>query len=153
MRARAGRRFRRPESRFRKTERSPGTRRPAGAGACDRGVHSAKVAPVNSRAIFHRVARGRRAGLLALVAVFALAQLQGISHLASHLGRDHAAPHSLVCGECIASADAGAAPVPTVAGPVLALPTTSMPPVQVRALRTGGLPAAYRSRAPPATST
>jgi hypothetical protein len=92
-------------------------------------------------------------GLLALVAIFWLAQLQGVSHLVSHLSRDHAAPHALVCGDCIASADAGAAPVPSVSALVFATPTSSALPRLTQALRVDRLPAAYRSRAPPTTST
>lgn len=108
---------------------------------------------MNSRAISHRAAGRRRAGLLALAAIFWLAQLQGVSHLVSHLGRDHAAPHSLVCGDCIASADAGAAPLPAFAAPALAAPAEAAPLLPARALVTGRHTAAYRSRAPPAAST
>jgi hypothetical protein len=107
---------------------------------------------VISRAISRRAAGRRRAGLLALVAIFWLAQLQGVSHLVSHLGRDHAAPHSLVCGDCIASADAGAAPLSAVCAPALAAPAESAAPLPARALITDRRTTAYRSRAPPATS-
>lgn len=120
--------------------------------ACGRRPRSGKVAPVNSRAISLRAGR-RRAGLLALAAIFWLAQLQGVSHLVSHLSRDHAAPHSLVCGDCIASADAGAGPLPELATPVLAAPTEAAAPLLARALITERTTTAYRSRAPPATST
>ncbi len=108
---------------------------------------------MNRRAIAKRAARRRNVGLLALVAIFWLAQLQGVSHLISHLSREHAAPHALVCGDCIASADAGAAPVSSVAVLVLTTPTSSALPQLVQALRSDRLPAAYRSRAPPTTST
>ena len=100
-----------------------------------------------------RAAGRRRAGLLALAAIFWLAQLQGVSHLVSHLSRDHAAPHSLVCGDCIASADSGAAPLPEVSAPVLAAPTEAAAPLPAQAPVAERLTTAYRSRAPPATST
>ena len=105
------------------------------------------------RAIFDRAAGRRRAGLLALAAIFWLAQLQGVAHLVSHLARDHAAPHSLVCGDCIASADAGAAPAPAITVPALAAPGEAALPWPAPTPLAGRLTTAYRSRAPPPTST
>ncbi len=106
---------------------------------------------MNSRATSNRAARRRWAGLLALGAIFWIAQLQGLSHLVSHLGRDHAAPHALVCGDCVASADAGAAPVSALAVPALLAPTDAMPVRSVLPRRDEALVTAYRSRAPPPT--
>jgi hypothetical protein len=106
---------------------------------------------VTSRAISQRAAVRRRAGLLALVAIFWLAQLQGLSHLVSHLSRDHAAPHALVCGDCVASVDAGAAPVAAVSVPARAAPAESPPGRPALSRPTDRLAAAHRSRAPPAT--
>ncbi len=86
------------------------------------------------------------------MAIFWLAQLQGVSHLVSHLSRDHAAPHALVCSDCIASADAGAAPVSTVSLPALEAPADSAPAF-AGVDRPADRPAvAYRSRAPPFAS-
>lgn len=98
-----------------------------------------------------------RVGALALLAVFWVAQLHGIQHSVSHLGAltgvgDRTAPHALVCADCVASAETGAAPLSRT----LELPTTvshtaheSLPTLVVRDRL---LVAAYRSRAPPATS-
>ena len=112
-----------------------------------------KVARVNRPDHSTRAARVRRAGLIALVALFWAAQLQGLTHLVSHLGRDHAAPHSLVCGDCIVSAEAGAAPPSTLAAPARmpAQPALAARPVAGAAAR--HVHAAYRSRAPPAVPT
>ncbi len=121
--------------------------------ACRCRPRSGKVAPVNNRANSVQAAGRRRAGLLALAAIFWLAQLQGLSHLVSHLSRDHAAPHALVCGNCIASADAGAGPLPELATPALAAPAPAVAPPLAPALIPERTTTAYRSRAPPATST
>lgn len=104
------------------------------------------------------LARRRRARpwLVALLAIFGVAQLHGLQHGISHLGAvpemgDRTAPHTLVCTDCVASAEAGAAPllaaiapsfVPSAAGPVAeAAPLTRGRPSR----------AAYRARAPPVT--
>ena len=108
---------------------------------------------MNRRFNSSRGAGRRRAGLLALLAIFWLAQLQGVSHLVSHLGLDRAAPHALVCGDCIAAADAGAAPIPALAEPALLAPASEAPPQTAGAVRTDDVLPAYRSRAPPAAST
>ena len=97
-----------------------------------------------------------RARLIVLVAIFWLAQLQGLSHGISHLGqsgRDHALPHPALCADCIASADAGAAPMSVLAVPVL-LPAASdaMAAPAPSEPRLSPIPG-YRSRAPPSTST
>lgn len=88
--------------------------------------------------------------------LFWLAQLQGLSHGISHLGqagRDHAVPHAALCVDCIASANAGAAPLMALAVPVL-VAAAAVAAVATLGSRTAEcLVAAYRSRAPPATST
>jgi len=106
-----------------------------------------------------RLARrpGTRAGLVALLALVALAQLHGIQHGVSHVGLSPGAadgtglPHTIVCTDCVASAEAGAAPLLADIAPRF-VPGTAGPesrPAPVTAGRT--FTAAYRSRAPPAT--
>jgi hypothetical protein len=109
------------------------------------------VAPVNREAPIRLARRRSRAAFVALAALFWLAQLQGVAHLVSHLARDHAAPHSLVCGDCIASADAGAAPLPAVVALAFAAPADGPPPRLVARTVPAAAATAYRSRAPPAT--
>ena len=95
---------------------------------------------------------------LLLVAAFWLAQIQGTVHVVGHLANPAQAsdratlPHSVLCTECAALAQAGAAPV-------LSLPTVAVPTVQDAAIDVpapaslAAAPAAsYRSRAPPLTS-
>ena len=58
-----------------------------------------------------------RAGALALIAIFWLAQIHGIQHSITHLSAlsgigDRSAPHALVCADCLAAAESGAAPLP-----------------------------------------
>ena len=105
---------------------------------------------MNRRVPSSRTARSRIAGLVALVAVFWLAQSAALAHVVSHLGRDHGAPHSLVCGDCIVSADAGAAPASTPAPPPA--PAGRLAPAIFRATPGpySAVPVRYRSRAPPA---
>jgi hypothetical protein len=98
----------------------------------------------------------RRVRLVALVMLFWLAQLQGLSHGISHLGqagRDHAVPHAALCVDCIASANAGAAPLMALAAPVLASVAAAATLTIPRTRPAEALVRAYRSRAPPATST
>lgn len=94
-----------------------------------------------------------------LLAVLLLAaQLQGMAHGISHLGgrgaaHDLLAAHATVCADCVAFAQAGAAPV--LVSPALALRVSDdvvarapLPPrVSARPV------ASYRSRAPPASRT
>ncbi|MBS0376632.1 MAG: hypothetical protein JSR73_18815 [Proteobacteria bacterium] len=104
---------------------------------------------MNRRVPSPRTARARIAGLCALVAVFWLAQSVAVAHVVSHLGRDHGAAHSLVCGDCIVSADAGAAPAPALPPP-LGLERAVAPPPPAGTARAPEAPALrYRSRAPP----
>ena len=98
-----------------------------------------------------------RAGALALLALFWVAQLHGIDHGISHFGAfagvgDRTAPHALVCADCVASAETGAAPLPAT----LELPGTvshaAPESLATLVVRDRLFVAAYRSRAPPATS-
>jgi hypothetical protein len=106
---------------------------------------------VDIRLTSGRRRRGGWAGGLALIALFWCAQMVGLSHGISHLGRDRAVPHGLVCTDCVVSADAGAAPLAVLSSlslaPLHALsePIPAAEPVMLR------LPVAHRSRAPPAT--
>ena len=90
-----------------------------------------------------------------LLAIFWIAQVQGTVHAIGHLGSpagvsDRATvPHSLICLECAAVSQAGAAPV-------LSLPTIFLAPSTGGVLETNAAAViaadpltAYRSRAPP----
>jgi len=90
-----------------------------------------------------------------LIAIFWIAQVQGTVHAVGHLGSpagvsDRATvPHSVLCLECAAVSQAGAAPV-------LSLPTTFLAPstggvleATAAAVVAADLLTAYRSRAPP----
>jgi hypothetical protein len=103
--------------------------------------------------------RLRHVAPLFLAAIFWMAQLQGAVHGIGHVNApsgvsDHlSTPHSLLCGECAAFAQAGAAPIPNFA-------TASFAPSRDEATagdspRAAAAPriAAYRSRAPPASPT
>jgi hypothetical protein len=93
--------------------------------------------------------RPRPAWLLVVVLAFWAAQMHGLAHGVSHLGRSHAAPHLALCADCLATASAGAAPAPAavVIGPdtMPAIPAVA----RVAAPRVAAATAAYRSRAPP----
>ena len=101
---------------------------------------------------------GARPWLAALVAFFWVAQLHGIQHGVSHLGSaagtgDRTAPHTLVCTDCVASAEAGAAPLLADTAPSFT-PSSALPealPLLPGRGRT--FTAAYRARAPPVTPT
>lgn len=101
--------------------------------------------------------QGARPWLVALLAIFWIAQFHGIQHGISHLGAapgmgDRSAPHTLVCPDCIASAEAGAAPLLADIAPRFA-PRAAGPEAEPKLLTHGRLfAAAYRARAPPATS-
>jgi hypothetical protein len=93
------------------------------------------------------------AGLLLLALVFSAAQLHGLTHGISHLGRGHAAPHASLCSDCIASADASAAPpsaIAVVAVAVVAAAFLETPAAPAYVARPS---AAHRSRGPPSTPT
>jgi len=99
--------------------------------------------------------RARRWQLGALLAFFWFAQVQGVVHEISHLNdaarvaRTLGAPKPQTCPECLALAQAGAAPVSTIttadAGDVI-----RHEPASARAaLVSHAVQLAYRSRAPP----
>jgi hypothetical protein len=90
-----------------------------------------------------------------LIAIFWIAQVQGTVHGISHVGGDPSvsdratAPHIVLCVECAAFAQAGAAPI-------LALPAIPPAPLhggvvdETLVIAFAAAPtAAYRSRAPP----
>jgi len=93
----------------------------------------------------------RASWLLVVVLAFWVAQMHGFAHGVSHLGRAHVAPHAALCADCVASADAGAAPTPAkAAAPMLAV--AAPPDAWVTSgLRLAAADTAYRSRAPPTT--
>jgi len=90
-----------------------------------------------------------------LAAIFWIAQVQGtvhgISHLAGSAGAadQGSAPHSVVCGDCAAFAQAGAAPILTLPTAAFAAPLGEI--ADTAAVRVSAPPPAhaYRSRAPP----
>ena len=91
---------------------------------------------------------------LLLAALLLLAQLQGVMHGISHLSdqggvHDVAATHALVCPDCAAFAQAGAAPVPVMSAALLDPPADIV--IVASALLCGAAttPACYQSRAPP----
>jgi len=90
--------------------------------------------------------------LLVVVLAFWVAQLHGFAHGVSHLARADVAPHAALCGDCVAAANAGAAPTP--ASPVAAPAATPPLPAAAAALApiAAATAAAYRSRAPPTTA-
>lgn len=97
----------------------------------------------------------RSLSCLALVAIFWIAQMQGVAHGISHLGSargvgDHSALTSgASCVECAAFAQSGAAPLTAVPGLVLA-PAVRQTPAEPELTAVAAAPAhAYRSRAPP----
>lgn len=84
-----------------------------------------------------------------------VAQMQGVVHGISHLGgdqagmRDIAAAHTLVCPDCAAYAQAGAAPVPVVSGVLLEPPARRLARVFPEARLSSTTAYSYQSRAPP----
>ncbi len=93
-----------------------------------------------------------RGWLLVLVLAFWAAQLHGFAHGVSHLGQTHAALHVALCSDCLASADAGAAPTPALAVPLslATLPILVLAPLAPA--RPGAHSVVYLSRAPPPTA-
>ncbi len=90
-----------------------------------------------------------------LLAVFWLAQVQGTVHAISHLGAaagisDRATiPHSVLCIECAAFAQAGAGPVAAAPAVPVSVPTAVLVAAPSIPLIAADSVAAYRSRAPP----
>ena len=90
-----------------------------------------------------------------LLAIFWIAQVQGTVHAIGHLGSpagvsDRATvPHSLICLECAAVSQAGAAPVLSLPTAFLALQTGGVVEATAAAVIGADPLTAYRSRAPP----
>jgi hypothetical protein len=92
-----------------------------------------------------------------LVAIFWIAQVQATVHSIGHLNQaqgvsDRAtAPHSVLCIECAAFAQAGA--VPVAAPPAAAIAAAADSPAASPSVTSiaAAPAAAYRSRAPPST--
>lgn len=92
-----------------------------------------------------------------LLAAFWFAQVQGVVHEIGHLAaatqahESLAAPHAAFCSECLALAQAGAAPVSSP--PAAHLSTAINGPVASTAsVAVEAVSLAYRSRAPPSSS-
>jgi hypothetical protein len=99
----------------------------------------------------------KKSCLVALTLLFWIAQIQGTMHGISHLGgdsrlHDRPVPHALVCSDCAAHAQAGAAPLPTHAEAALLVLADAAPANAPRALSASDPAYNYQSRAPPATS-
>jgi hypothetical protein len=90
-----------------------------------------------------------------LIAIFWIAQVQGTVHAVGHLGSpagvsDRATvPHSVLCLECAAVSQAGAAPVLSLPTTFLASPTGGLVETTAAAVIAADPLTAYRSRAPP----
>ncbi|GEM_PF-821558 len=94
-----------------------------------------------------------RSAMFALLALFWVAQLQGLAHAVSHLSaraEGLAAAHALVCSDCASATTAGAAPLPTLAGLAVPLPAAEAPARSLPAAPDREVAFRYRSRAPPA---
>ena len=96
----------------------------------------------------------RRLLHLLLVAIFWIAQVQGTVHAIGHLGAagvsDGAtAPHGIICVECAALAQAGAAPVLSLPATALFVPTGGFVATSTTTVVVSAPAAAYNSRAPP----
>jgi hypothetical protein len=94
---------------------------------------------------------------IALVALFWTAQIQatahGIAHIQTGSGlQDQAPTHSLLCADCAAFAQAGAAPVTVLKPPPFTNTTDRLPAFagSIRLERPAAL--GFRSRAPPTAS-
>ena len=86
-----------------------------------------------------------------------LAQMQGVMHGISHLGgssdgRDLNAAHAVVCADCAAYAQAGAAPVPVAPATLLDAPADVAFLGADIEYRSSSAATSYQSRAPPAES-
>jgi len=99
----------------------------------------------------------KKSCLVALTLLFWIAQIQGTLHGISHLGadsrlHDRPVPHALVCSDCVAHAQAGAAPLPTPVNAALLVLADSAPSTAPCALSASDPAYNYQSRAPPTTS-
>lgn len=90
-----------------------------------------------------------------LLAIFWIAQVQGTVHAVGHLGvpagvSDRATvPHSVLCLECAAVSQAGAAPILSLPTTFLESPTDAVCETTTAGVAAAVPAAAYRSRAPP----
>jgi len=95
-----------------------------------------------------------------LAAVLWIAQVQGTLHAIGHLGMaGHAAgaaatpqapiPYTILCADCTAFAQAGAAPLPAMATPAATIAPDGTPPAPSVVAVAASAPVVYRSRAPP----
>lgn len=96
--------------------------------------------------------------LALLLAIFWFAQVQGVVHeighlaTASHAQKSLATPHASYCAECMALAQAGAAPVNALPPGTLPI-AVHAPPAAAVSTPPADTPAlGYRSRAPPSSS-
>ena len=93
-----------------------------------------------------------------VVALFWIAQIQGIAHAISHIRagqgyQDEGPIGSLICAECIAVSQAGAAPVASDASPAIAQASTERPVEPTAAAPASDSAVGFRSRAPPVALT
>ena len=99
--------------------------------------------------------RFRQFATAVLIATFWVAQVHGTVHSVGHLGStagvsDRATvPHSILCLECAAVSQAGAAPVLSLPTTFLASTTDIVVDTTATAVIAAGPLTAYRSRAPP----
>jgi len=99
--------------------------------------------------------RVRQLAPILLAAIFWIAQVQGTVHAVSHLGgaggvSDRATvPHSVLCLECAAVSQAGAAPILSLPAISATSPTDGVVDATVEGTVAAAPSAAYRSRAPP----
>jgi hypothetical protein len=99
--------------------------------------------------------RIRQLAPVLLAAIFWIAQVQGTVHGISHLGGPAGAsdqgpvPHSIVCGECAALAQAGAAPILALPAAAFASPVDEISGTALVRVPPAPTAHAYRSRAPP----
>ena len=90
-----------------------------------------------------------------LLAIFWIAQVQGTVHAIGHLGipagvSDRATvPHSVLCFECAAVSQAGAAPLLSLPTTYFESPTDAVIEIAVADVPSAAPAAGYRSRAPP----
>ena len=90
-----------------------------------------------------------------LAAIFWIAQVQGTAHGISHLADPAGAsghvtlPHNVLCGECVAFAQAGAAPIVALAAADAPLQLERLVATASPAVRAAPPAHAYLSRGPP----
>jgi hypothetical protein len=97
--------------------------------------------------------RIRQTWFLIILSIFWIAQVQGTVHAIGHVqdfsSKQSLTSHSILCVECAALAQAGAAPVPSIPVAVVPPPTQGVESRLVVAAVPTAVVAFYRSRAPP----